>query len=91
VLSAIRKGKLPSSVQTLNGLLLNEENRINQKDWQNLLQIFMDYTVRSNQSFFLKISDTNPLDIFACERFATEKPHRRPIMKPKLERGKDNS
>ena len=81
---------LPASIKQFNESLQNEGNRINKKDWQNLLQVFMDYTVRSNQSLFLKISDTNPIDIFASERFATEKPRRRPTMKPKFERGKSN-
>ena len=46
--------------------------------------------VRALQSIFLKLSDDNPLDIFACERFATEKPRRRPVVKPKFEQGKTN-
>lgn len=79
---------LPEAVEAFNQVLDIESNRISQEDWHHLLQIFMDYTVRSNQSLFLKLSNTNPIDIFACERFATEKPRRRPIKKPVVEVGK---
>lgn len=79
---------LPEAVTAFNKLLRNEANQITRTDWQHLLQVFMDYTVRSNQSLFLKLSDTHPVDIFACERFATEKPRRRPIRKPVMEKNK---
>jgi hypothetical protein len=79
---------LPEAVNDFNALLSDEGNKIKVDDWHNLIQIFMDYVVRSNQSLFLKLSDDNPLDIFACERFAVEKPRRRPVRKPILERGK---
>lgn len=81
----LEKVVLPEAVERYNELLINNENKISKKDWQNLLQIFMDYTVRSNQSLFLKLSEDNPIDIFACERFATEKPHRRPAIKPAMD------
>lgn len=80
--------KYPKSVETFNGLLKHAENKISNQDWRNLLQIFMDYTVRSNQSFFLKIDDDNKIDIFSSVRFATMKPIRRPTMKPKFEKGR---
>ena len=76
---------LPEAVERFNAVLANEANRISRDDWHHLLQIFMDYTVRSNQSLYLKIDDTNPIDIFACERFATEKPRRRPAKLPVLD------
>ena len=84
----LKKVELPEAVSKYNELMQKEENKITKEDWHHLLQIFMDYTVRSNQSVFLKLSDENPIDIFACERFATEKPRRRPVSKPKMERGK---
>jgi len=84
----LKKVELPEAVSKYNDLMQNEENKIMKEDWQHLLQIFMDYTVRSNQSVFLKLSDDNPIDIFACKRFATEKPRRRPVSKPKMERGR---
>lgn len=80
--------ELPEAVVCFNELFHRADNRITKADWHHLLQIFMDYAVRSNQSLFFKISDTNPIDIFACERFATEKPRRRPTQKPKMEKGK---
>lgn len=72
---------LPAKVQEFN-IRLNEENRISKKDWYSLMQIFLDYTVRSNQSVFLKMSDTDPMDIFQCVRFATKKERRRPVHEP---------
>jgi len=84
----LKKVKLPEAVNEYNELMQKEENKITEEDWHHLLQIFMDYTVRSNQSVFLKLSEDNPIDIFACERFATEKPRRRPVTKPKMEKDK---
>ena len=84
----LEKIELPDEISEFNNLLTNDNNQITKDDWHNLLQIFMDYTVRSNQSLFLKLSDSNPIDIFACERFAVEKPRRRPAKKPVVERGK---
>lgn len=83
--------KKPASVDALNGILRN--SKIEDKDWQNLIQIFLDYTVRSNQSFFLNMTDSGKqmYDIFSCERYATEKPRRRPVMKPKYENPGDLS
>lgn len=83
--------KKPASVDTLNGILRN--SKIEDKDWQNLIQVFLDYTVRSNQSFFLNMTDSGkPMyDIFACERYATEKPRRRPVKKPKYDNQGDLS
>ena len=77
--------ELPEAVERFNANIHSEENKISKDDWHHLIQIFMDYTVRSNQSLYLKIADTNPIDIFACERFATEKPRRRPVKKPVLD------
>ena len=83
--------KKPASVDTLNAILRN--TKIEDKDWQNLIQVFLDYTVRSNQSFFLNMTDSGkPMyDIFSCERYATEKPRRRPVKKPKYENPGDLS
>ncbi len=81
----IERIELPEAVEHFNGNIRNEENRIGREDWQHLIQIFMDYTVRSNQSLYLKIDAGTPIDIFACERFATEKPRRRPVKEPVLD------
>lgn len=81
----LEKLKLPEEVNRFNELITHEENRISAKDWQDLIQIFMDYTVRSNQSFFLRINDQQPIDIFSSVRFATEKPRRRPVNRPMIE------
>lgn len=83
--------KKPASVDALNNVLRN--SKIEDKDWQNLIQIFLDYTVRSNQSFFLNMNAPGKqmYDIFSCERYATEKPRRRPVMKPMYEKSGDLS
>lgn len=83
--------KMPEAVETFNSIIKSPANRITVEDWQDLIQVYLDYTVRNNQSLFLKLSDSNPIDIFSSVRFATEKPRRRPFNKPKLERGKTSS
>ena len=86
--------KIPQSVETFNQEIQNEGNKIKDKDWQDLIQVFIDYTVRSNQSVFLSMQgagNKHMYDIFSCERYATEKPRRRPVHKPKYEKKGDTS
>lgn len=80
--------ELPKAVEQYNELMDYEENKITIEDWRNLIQVFIDYNIRSNQSFFLRINDNDPIDIFKCQRFATERPRRRPAHKPKMEEKK---
>ena len=87
----VKELKMPQAVDAFNSIIHSPANKISVEDWQNLIQVYLDYTVRNNQSLFLRISDTNPIDIFSSVRFATEKPRRRPFNKPKLERGKTSS
>ena len=55
------------------------------QEWKNLLKIYLDMTVRSNESVFLKFTDNDiNLDIMMCQRFGTEKSHRRPVNKPQI-------
>lgn len=84
----LKKIKLPKAVEDFNDLLDNPANQITEEDWRNLMQVYLDYTVRSNQSFYLRIPGNDKIDIFSTVRFATEKPRRRPFNKPKLEEGK---
>ena len=79
---------LPQAVEDFNDILESPANRITEEDWQNLMQVYLDYTVRNNQSFYLRIPGNDKIDIFSTVRFATEKPRRRPFNKPKLEEGK---
>jgi hypothetical protein len=79
---------IPDAVNEFNDILENAQNRITEEDWRNLMQVYLDYTVRNNQSFYLHIPGNEKLDIFSTVRFATEKPRRRPFNKPKLEEGK---
>lgn len=83
--------ELPQAVIDFNNILNNEDNKISQKDWQDLLQVYLDYTVRNNQSIFLQIPNNNKIDIFKTVRFATEKQKRRPFTKPVLEEGKTST
>ncbi len=76
---------LPTEVEAFNASLACADNKITLKDWRNLLRIFLDYSVRSNQSVFLRMSEKNDFDIFSCARFASHKPPRRPARKPKLD------
>ena len=76
---------LPQSVMALNALISDEKRRIGEEDWRNLLEIFLDYTVRQNQSFFFKVDDKVKIDIFSLNRFATEKPRRRPVKRPHVD------
>lgn len=83
----LKKITLPQAVEDFNEIL-SPVNRITEEDWRNLMQVYLDYTVRNNQSFYLRIPGNDKIDIFSTVRFATEKPRRRPFNKPKLEQGK---
>lgn len=72
---------LPDIVERFNNTL-SEQNKITKKDWYALMKIYLDYTVRSNESVYLNMGDQDPIDIFKCVRFATEKASRRPAHKP---------
>ena len=76
------KEDLPASVQRFNHKINSDTNRISKKDWHDLMQIFIDYTLRSNESVFLQIPGNNIVDIFSCVRFATQKEKRRSARKP---------
>jgi hypothetical protein len=78
---------LPTAVINFNELL--KEQKIDVQEWKNLLKIFLDYTVRSNQSIF--IMDQYNLDIEACQRFGTVKSPRRPVHEPKIESAQSGS
>ena len=77
---------VPTTVDnTFNQIIQNAENRISNEDWKNLLQVFIDYRVRSDQSVYLEQKGSD-LDIFGTVRFAVEKSRRKPAMKPKLDK-----
>lgn len=84
----LEKITLPQAVEDFNNILNNPANQITEQDWRDLMQVYLDYTVRNNQSFYLRIPGNDKIDIFSTVRFATEKPRRRPFNKPKLEEGK---
>lgn len=76
---------VPTTVEnTFNRIIQNADNKIGDEDWKNLLQVFIDYRVRSDQSVYLEQNGLN-LDIFDTVRFAVEKSHRKPVTEPKLD------
>lgn len=81
VLQKALSDNLPEEVESFNRNL-SKQNQITQKDWYALMKIFLDYTVRSNESVYLNMGDKDSIDIFKCVRFATEKASRRPARKP---------
>ena len=78
----------PQAVIDFNNLIKSENLKIGQKDWIALIQIFLDYTVRSNQSVFLDLGkdEYKTIDIFSTTRFETVKAARRPVVKPKVDK-----
>lgn len=73
--------QLPDAVKELNSKITRPEKKIKSKDWKDLLKIFMDHSVRSNESYFLQDTE-NEADIWSCQRFETRKSIRRPVRKP---------
>lgn len=73
--------RLPDAVEKFNSGL-SEDSRISLDDWKNLLTIFMDRSVRSNMSIYIKENDRSTIDIFKCQRFSSQKSPRRPVAKP---------
>ena len=82
-LKSVLEDKLPDEIEIFNGLL-SDQNKITKKDWYALMKIFLDLTVRSNESVFLRMNDGDSIDIFKCVRFATQKARRRPVHKPEI-------
>jgi len=82
---------LPDAVKAFNGQV-SESSQISKKDWHDLMQVFLDFTVRSNESVFLHLPDDEKTDIFRTVRFATEKERRRPVRKPQvMDKGSNQS
>lgn len=78
--------ELPDAVAKFNKKIEKEKDKINIEDWRNLLQIYMDYTVRGNEIFFLKLNDST-IDIMSTTRFSAQKPRRRVAKCPNTENG----
>ena len=74
--------RLPDEVDKFNELVSGEK-KIDLPEWRNLLKIYLDFVVRSNQSVYLQLPNLD-YDIFMCQRFGTAKPHRRPTIKPNI-------
>ena len=75
--------ELPDAVKEFNNSV-GELSQISKKDWHNLMQVFLDFTVRSNESVFLHLDGDEKMDIFRTVRFATQKERRRPVRKPQV-------
>lgn len=79
--------ELPPSVKEFNEKFLNGAKKtIDLTEWKNLLKIFLDNVVRSNQSIYLQRSKSpeDTIDIFSCQRYGTKKPSRRPTKEPHI-------
>lgn len=74
--------QLPEAVKEFNNSLDDPNLWVSASDWKDLLKIYIDHSVRSNESFFLKDTE-NEVDIWSCQRFETVKAIRRPARKPK--------
>ena len=73
---------LPQEVIDFNSSIALPENKIHTSDWKDLLKIFLDHSVRSNESYFLKDKE-NKMDIWSCQRFQKAKIITKPALKPK--------
>lgn len=81
---------LPEAVEEFNNLL-DIRNKINEDDWKDFIKIYLDYTVRSNGSFYFERQDWDDIDIFSSQRFKSKKNPRRPAVCPKFnEKGSQN-
>lgn len=76
--------ELPENVIKFNNA--HPDKNITLEDWKNLLKMFLDTYVRSNESLYLKNGNgSDNLDIRkCCSRFGTTKPPRRPVHKPHI-------
>lgn len=74
----------PPEVKDFNKKFLQNKKQIDLTEWKNLLKLFLDNVVRSNQSIYLKKNDNTDIDIFACQRYGTKKPARRPTIAPHI-------
>lgn len=77
--------QLPSEVEEFNNKLpIN--NRITLSDWKDLLQMYLDFRVRSDGSIRMKLNDEfSDFNIFDCQRFQSSKQGRRAASKPQID------
>lgn len=62
------------------------------EEWQNLIKIFLDYRVRSDESFCFKDTSCPGIDIKELRRFATQKERsRKPVEKPQVNNNNVNT
>ncbi len=72
---------LPGSVIAFNNEIINNSDKIDEKDWKDLLTIALNQA-RSNESMFIKYDDpigNFKVDIHACRRFASGDSSRKSI------------
>lgn len=84
-----RINSLPIEVEEFNKLI--PSNQISLEDWKNLIEVFLNHTVRSNQSFYLEMQGQNDIDIFTINRFTSRKDKRRPFKLPQMNDGRTSS
>lgn len=78
-----RISQLPTKV-----IDFNEKFNVNidLTQWKNLLKIFLDYSVRSNEAFYFENKTYTDIDIFKLQRFGTKKDSRRSVKEPSIPR-----
>lgn len=82
---------IPDAVKEFNRKFLEGKKEIDLQEWKNLLKIFMDTNVRSNEAIYLRKDDFLPnLDIMACQRFGTQKQRRRSVKKPQINKDRQS-
>ena len=54
---------LPQEVLDFNAKYLQNREQIDLKQWKNFLKNFLDYVVRSNESVYLKVENSNLFEV----------------------------
>lgn len=97
-IESVKTRSLPPEVEDFNRLVPNDLNKLEGQDLQDLIKLFIDYNIRSNQSLFFKLydmkngeeynSEWKEIDIDDIRDYRTEEGLRRQITKPKIANNK---
>lgn len=97
-IESVKTRSLPPEVEAFNRLVPNDLNKLEGKDLQDLIKLFIDYNIRSHQSLFFKLyemkngeeynSEWKEIDIDDIRDYRTEEGLRRQITKPKIANNK---
>ena len=82
-LEELKDRVLPPSIENLNALISNKDNKIEPKDWYDFVKLFIDLNIRTNGSLYFDrrndSEDWNKIDFKDCRGYKTENYSRRPI------------